>query len=362
MEEYHPFGTTSFQAGRSATEVNLRRYRFTGHERDAETGLVQCGVRSYVPWLGRWSSPDPLGVVDGTNGFVYAGNNPLVFVDRAGTDVHKVVTTNNHRDLLRDAIGKVQSKTPTNETVDAQNKRIDLSKPPPKDTDLSTDAEIEREYRNRIPLFGRITTKLSGFAPPGWEAAGGNEAACFKLACQGADKTAKPGETSTGGGGVILYEAVQKRIRTDKDASDLALAQIKRHVDAGRALVAGVSEPAHSGQVDKDKQPVTDHFVDIYGYETDEGGRITGLFARDNAVGGTAEVRFNIAADGSITKPADPTRKDYIAAEYQLSEVRFHSGFEYTGALRPKNDADKSMVWPNPDPKPAPPADRSRKK
>jgi RHS repeat-associated protein len=361
VEEYHSFGTTSFQAGRSATEVNLRRYRFTGHERDAETGLVQCGRRAYVPWLGRWSSPDPIGVADGTNGFVYARNNPLVFVDRAGTDVVKVVTTNNHRDLLRDAIGKVQSKTPDDKAVDAQNKRIDLSKPAPKITDMSTDAQIERDYRARIPLFGRITTKLSGFSPPGWEDAGGNEAACFKLACQGADKTAKKGETATGGGGVILYEATEQRIRTDKDASDLALAQIKRHVDAGRALVAGISEPAHKGVVDAQSQPVTDHFVDIYGYETDETGRITALFAKDNAVGGTAEVRFDVAADGSITKPADPKRKDYIAAEYQLSEVRFHTGFEYKDALRPKNDAKELMVWPNPDPKPPPPPPKPKK-
>src|SRR5262249_19004799 len=150
---------------------------------DAETGLMQCGRRAYVPWLGRWASPDPLGVVDGTNGFVYARNNPLVFVDRAGTDVRKVVTTNNHRDLLRDAIGKVLSKTPTEEALDAQNKRIDLAKSPPKLTDMSTDAKIEREYRAQIPLLGRITTKLSGFSPPGWEDAGGNPAACFKLAC-----------------------------------------------------------------------------------------------------------------------------------------------------------------------------------
>ena len=150
-----------------------------------------CGLRAFVPWLGRWSSPDPLGIVDGTNGYVYARNNPLVFVDRARTDVHKVVTTDNHRDLLRAAIGKVQSRTATDETVDKQMARIDLAKPPPKLTDMSTDAQIERDYRTRIPLFGRVVTKLAGFSPPGWEDAGSNQQACFKLACAGADKTTK---------------------------------------------------------------------------------------------------------------------------------------------------------------------------
>ena len=34
-------------------------------------------VRYYAPWLGRWVSCDPLGIVDGNNLYVYARNNPL---------------------------------------------------------------------------------------------------------------------------------------------------------------------------------------------------------------------------------------------------------------------------------------------
>src|SRR5207253_1534212 len=105
------------------------------------------------------------------------------------------------------------------------------------------------------------------------------------------------------------------------------------------AVVAGVNEPAERDVVDATTQPVTDHFVDIYGYETDETGRITSLFAKDNAIPRTAEVRFEVAADGSITKPKEPGRPSILPHEYQLSEVRFHTGFEYTGDLRPKNDA-----------------------
>ena len=37
-EEYYPYGSTSYQAGRSAVEVSLKRYRYTGKERDEETG------------------------------------------------------------------------------------------------------------------------------------------------------------------------------------------------------------------------------------------------------------------------------------------------------------------------------------
>lgn len=195
---------------------------------------------------------------------------------------------------------------------------------------------------------GGKTVKLQDFKPPGWEAAGKDPAACYRLACEGASKTTRAGESPVGGGGVILYEATKQRIKTDKGASDVALEQIKRHIDAGRAVVAGVSEPAHSGVVDPIKQPVTDHFVDINGYETGPDGKILGLYARDNAVGNTAEIYFKVGADGSITKPKDTSRNDYIKFEYQLSEVRFHTGFEYTGDLRPTNDAGKGMVWPPP--------------
>src|SRR5262249_47487218 len=114
--------------------------------------------------------------------------------------------------------------------------------------------------------LGGKTVKLQDFAPPGWEDAGGDPAACFRLACAGASKTAPTGPT--GGGGVILYEATAQRIKTDKTASDVeSLEQIKHHIDAGRAVVAGVSEPASSSVVDAKRQPVTDHFVDVNGYE-----------------------------------------------------------------------------------------------
>ena len=38
-EEYYPYGSTSYQAVRSQTEAP-KRYRYTGKERDEETGLV----------------------------------------------------------------------------------------------------------------------------------------------------------------------------------------------------------------------------------------------------------------------------------------------------------------------------------
>jgi len=59
-EEYHPFGTTAYQAKNSAIKSVSKRYRYTGMERDEENGLEYHGARYYLPWLGRWLSCDPL--------------------------------------------------------------------------------------------------------------------------------------------------------------------------------------------------------------------------------------------------------------------------------------------------------------
>ncbi len=61
-----------------------KRYRYTGKERDEETGLYYHGARYYAPWLGRWTSCDPAGLVDGLNLYVYAGANPVVRHDPSG--------------------------------------------------------------------------------------------------------------------------------------------------------------------------------------------------------------------------------------------------------------------------------------
>ena len=80
-----PYGSTSYQAGRSAAEVSLKRYRYTGMERDEETGLDYHNARYYAPWLGMWSSPDPIWGNDGVNLYTYTPNSPTRFTDRSGT-------------------------------------------------------------------------------------------------------------------------------------------------------------------------------------------------------------------------------------------------------------------------------------
>jgi len=83
-EEYHPYGTTSYQAKSSVAEVSLKRYRYTGKERDEETGLSYHGARYYAPWLGRWTSCDPAGLVDSLSLYVYVADNPIKHSDPTG--------------------------------------------------------------------------------------------------------------------------------------------------------------------------------------------------------------------------------------------------------------------------------------
>jgi RHS repeat-associated protein len=86
-EEYYPFGSTSYQAVRSQTDLP-KRYRYTGKEQEAESGLCYHGARYYAPWLGRWVSADPAGLVDGPNLYCYTRDNPLRLVDPAGRQSH----------------------------------------------------------------------------------------------------------------------------------------------------------------------------------------------------------------------------------------------------------------------------------
>lgn len=85
FEEYYPYGSTSYQAVRSQTQTP-KRYRFSGRERDDETGLQYHTLRYYAPWLCRWVSADPLGITGGMNLFGYAGQDPIGNSDVTGLE------------------------------------------------------------------------------------------------------------------------------------------------------------------------------------------------------------------------------------------------------------------------------------
>ena len=84
-EEYHPFGSTSYRAGRSETEVSQKRYKYCGKERDEETGLYYFGARFYAAWLCRFVSCDSKQFdYPQVNPYNYCLCNPVNLIDPTG--------------------------------------------------------------------------------------------------------------------------------------------------------------------------------------------------------------------------------------------------------------------------------------
>jgi len=74
--------------GKTAPQACPTNYKFTGYERDSETGLDYAFARYYSSRLGRFLSTDPLGgsvgSVQSHNAYAYTLNNPLNAVDPSG--------------------------------------------------------------------------------------------------------------------------------------------------------------------------------------------------------------------------------------------------------------------------------------
>jgi RHS repeat-associated protein len=91
-EEYSPYGSTTYQAVRSRTETP-KRYRYTGKERDEETGLSYHEARYYAPWLARWTATDPITSAPDQSQYAAFANNPIRFTDRTGNQDDDSVPT-----------------------------------------------------------------------------------------------------------------------------------------------------------------------------------------------------------------------------------------------------------------------------
>ncbi len=85
-EEYFPYGSTSYQAVDQSIKAAAKRYRYTGMERDEESGLSYHGARYYAGWLARWIACDPIGIGDGINVYRYVSAKPTSMIDFTGTD------------------------------------------------------------------------------------------------------------------------------------------------------------------------------------------------------------------------------------------------------------------------------------
>ncbi|MHB8652645.1 MAG: RHS repeat domain-containing protein [Terriglobia bacterium] len=110
QSDYYPYG-----GERVITNNVANNYKFTGKERDTETGNDYFGARLYENNLGRFMSPDPIilpNLAGGSSEFVnpqrwnkyaYALNDPLVYVDPNGkwsTAVHNQIIDQVFQNIL----------------------------------------------------------------------------------------------------------------------------------------------------------------------------------------------------------------------------------------------------------------------
>jgi len=68
----------------SDSNPGFQPFYYVGGVYDLDTGLVKFGARDYDPEVGRWTSKEPLGFNGASNFYVYAGNDPVNFVDVTG--------------------------------------------------------------------------------------------------------------------------------------------------------------------------------------------------------------------------------------------------------------------------------------
>ena len=84
--QYDPYGNLINTLSSSVLQANP--WRYAGGYFDNSTGLYKYGIRYYAPSLGRWTQRTPVGgslaETVKANPYVYAGDNPVNFVDPSG--------------------------------------------------------------------------------------------------------------------------------------------------------------------------------------------------------------------------------------------------------------------------------------
>lgn len=161
-EEYHPFGTTAYQARNAAIKSAAKRYRYTGMERDEESGLEYHAARYYLPWLGRWGSGDPIGVGDGVNVYGYGKGNPVGKIDIKGTQVG---SWDNPADLIQKEKSAEEEKKSIKTVDECEGKNCKTVRGPVQgntsgyDVSIPADASVTSHSVN-FPIAGKPNNQI----------------------------------------------------------------------------------------------------------------------------------------------------------------------------------------------------------
>lgn len=152
-EECAPYGSSTYQAVRSQTET-AKRYRYTGKERDEESGLYFHGARYYAAWLGKWTTADPIGIADDMNLYVYTRCNPVIQIDPDGNFTKKT-----YDDWL-DAQIKTGEASVKSKTKALKSSKDELSKDSARLTEISKEKiDLERQKKDVADKRKPLETK-----------------------------------------------------------------------------------------------------------------------------------------------------------------------------------------------------------
>jgi RHS repeat-associated protein len=83
-EEFHPYGTSAYRAMNASVEAPPKRYRYTGMERDEESGLTYQAARYCAAFLGLWISCDPLDPGAAQSTYATFRDSPIGHIDKDG--------------------------------------------------------------------------------------------------------------------------------------------------------------------------------------------------------------------------------------------------------------------------------------
>jgi RHS repeat-associated protein len=147
--DYMPFGEELFAGTGGRTTIigfggaDGMRKKFTGYERDGETGLDFAQARYFASTQGRFNSPDPLSghVADpqSWNRYTYVGNNPLGATDPTG--MVPTITNHGHFNKGEFIVDTRDEESPYDAVEFARDGSFD---------NMKTTTEMERHLQNTI--------------------------------------------------------------------------------------------------------------------------------------------------------------------------------------------------------------------